>query len=248
MPKTTNDREVVDPRAKPFLAALETAQRSVLNSPGEFALEPEMVEVLSRPDEFAMEDDQQQGATMCAGLVNVLGSKFGGVLAYWDIRDAINKAQVEKGISGLERRSVEMFGHTFEYLEPHSQLGQTEADMAILQWQHSALKSTFINLATQHGYLLYECIDDVEGIYKPLTVGDIEAFETDYYTWMRAASYPTLERYGCWGGRDEVVKVEPDEFFILTDTKEMPAMGAYALHPDPTRRPDWLNECLSQSA
>lgn len=242
----SQDERVIDPRVKPFVEALNTAQRFINRSPGEFALEPALLEVLSRPDEFAIESDEQEGAKMCAGLVSVLGSGFGDVLAYWDFRDAMNKAQVERGISGLVRRSVKMFGHTFEYLEPHSQLGKTEADMAILQWQHSVLKSTFINLATQHGYLLYDCIDD--GIYKPLTVADIEAIETDYYTWMRAASYPTLERYGCCGSSDEVVKVEPDEFFILTDTREIPSMGAYALHPDPTRRPDWLNECLSHPA
>ena len=236
---------LVDPRAKPFLAALETAQRFALNSPGEFALEPEMVEILSRPDEFALGDDEKKGAAMCAGLVGVLGSKFGGVMAYWNLRDAVNKVQVEEGVSGLEKSSVEMFGHVFEYLTPHSQLGQTDADMAILQWQHSALKSMFINLATQHGYLLYDCVDDLKGIYKPLTPADIESFETDYYTWIEASSYPDPEKYGL---HDEIVKVEPDEFFILTDTKEIPAVWAHAFHPDPTRRPEWLNQCLSDMA
>jgi len=146
------------------------------------------------------------------------------------------------GISGLQRQSVAMFGQVFEYLEPNTQPGKTETDMAILQWQHSALKSTFINLATRHGYLLYDCIDEAKGIYKPLTVADVEAFETDYCPWIKATSYPDIEWYGC---HDEIVRVEPDEFFILTDPREMPAVGAYAFYPDPTRRPDWLNQCLA---
>jgi hypothetical protein len=37
------------------------------------------------------------------------------------------------GISGLQRQSVAMFGQVFEYLEPNTQPGKTEADMAILQ-------------------------------------------------------------------------------------------------------------------
>jgi hypothetical protein len=40
--------------------------------------------------------------------------------------------------------------------------------------------------------LLYDCIDEAKGIYKPLTVADVEAFETDYCPWIKATSYPDI--------------------------------------------------------